>query len=130
MVREGRTMQNTLWITLLFASVLCAQESSPTAMTASEAATRLDSAQANSGQTGPVAVPEMSEKARRYYDSGNVLWFVNLIWGLLIPILFLVTGFSAKMRDWAQRLGKKWFFDHVDQSYLDRPTLQRLWPKE
>lgn len=58
---------------------------------------------------GPVAVPTPSEKAMRYYRSGNVLWFVNLFWGLLIPALFLFTGFSAKIRDWAQRLGRKWF---------------------
>lgn len=45
-----------------------------------------------------------------YYRSGNVLWFVNLFWGLLIPALFLFTGFSARIRDWAQKLGRKWFF--------------------
>lgn len=45
----------------------------------------------------PVAVPEPSEKAMRYYRSGNVLWFVNLFWGLLIPALFLFTGFSARI---------------------------------
>ncbi|MGH7491338.1 MAG: M48 family metallopeptidase [bacterium] len=103
-------MRNALWIMLLFVCALCAQEFSPTAMPVSKGATRLNSSQAASEQTGPVAVPEMSEKARSYYSSGNVLWFVNLIWGLLIPVLFLFTGFSAKMRNWAQRLGKKWFF--------------------
>jgi len=59
--------------------------------------------------SGPVAVPVMSEKAQSYYSSGNVLWFVNLLWGFLIPALFLFTGFSARIRTWAQRLGKKWF---------------------
>jgi STE24 endopeptidase len=59
---------------------------------------------------GPVAVPEPSEKAVKYYNSGNILWFVDLFWGLLIPVLFLFTGFSAKIRNWAQKIGKKWFF--------------------
>ena len=59
---------------------------------------------------GPVAVPVPSEKAMDYYRSGNVLWVVDVLWGLLIPALFLFTGFSAKIRTWARKLGKKWFF--------------------
>jgi Zn-dependent protease with chaperone function len=59
---------------------------------------------------GPVVVPEPSEKAMRYFRSGNFLWFVNTIWGLLIPALFLFTGLSGAIRDWAQAIGRKWFF--------------------
>jgi STE24 endopeptidase len=55
-------------------------------------------------------VPLPTEKAVRYYRSGNILWIVDQIWGLLIPALFLFTGFSARIRSWAQRLGRKWFF--------------------
>jgi Zn-dependent protease with chaperone function len=58
----------------------------------------------------PVPVPEPSEKALSYYRSGIVLWIVNILWGLLIPALFLFTGFSARIRDWAMRIGKWWFF--------------------
>jgi Zn-dependent protease with chaperone function len=58
----------------------------------------------------PVPVPEPSEKALSYYRSGIVLWIVNILWGLLIPALFLFTGFSARIRDWARRIGKWWFF--------------------
>jgi Zn-dependent protease with chaperone function len=61
-------------------------------------------------QNEPVPVPPASDKALSYYHSGNVLWFVEIIWGMLIPALFLFTGFSAKIRNWAQRIGKKWFF--------------------
>jgi Zn-dependent protease with chaperone function len=60
--------------------------------------------------TAPVPVPEPSEKALSYYRSGIVLWIVNVIWGLLIPALFLFTGFSARIRDWAKRIGRWWFF--------------------
>lgn len=57
----------------------------------------------------PVPVPEPSEKALSYYRSGIVLWLVNILWGLAIPALFLFTGFSARIRDWARRVGKWWF---------------------
>jgi len=60
--------------------------------------------------TAPVPVPEPSEKALSYYRSGIVLWIVNILWGLLIPALFLFTGFSSRIRDWAKRIGKWWFF--------------------
>jgi Zn-dependent protease with chaperone function len=56
-----------------------------------------------------VPVPEPSEEALRYYRSGNALWVVNQIWGLLIPALFLFTGFSARIRNVARRVGRRWF---------------------
>jgi hypothetical protein len=61
-------------------------------------------------EEAPVPVPPPSDKALSYYRSGNVLWVVDLVWGLLIPALFLFTGFSARIRTWAQKLGRKWFF--------------------
>jgi STE24 endopeptidase len=57
----------------------------------------------------PVAVPEPSQQALDYHASGNVLFFVDLAWGLLVPALFLFTGLSARIRDWATRIGRKWF---------------------
>ncbi|HEX4825948.1 MAG TPA: M48 family metallopeptidase [Candidatus Polarisedimenticolaceae bacterium] len=60
--------------------------------------------------TGPVAVPEPSEKAREYARSGNWLWGFDQIWGLLVPGVILFTGFSARLRDAAGRIGKKWYF--------------------
>jgi len=60
--------------------------------------------------TAPVPVPKPSEKAMRYYKSGNVLWVVENVWGILIPVLFLFTGFSARIRDWAAKIGRKWVF--------------------
>lgn len=58
----------------------------------------------------PVVVPSPSEKAMSYYNSGIVLWGGGIFFGLLIPFLFLQTGASAKIRDFAQKIGKKWFF--------------------
>lgn len=60
--------------------------------------------------TEPVPVPEPSEKALSYYHSGNLLWIVGSVWGLLVPALFLFSGLSARIRSWAKRLGRKWFF--------------------
>ena len=60
--------------------------------------------------SGPVAVPTPTAKAQSYYQSGVALWIVETIWGLLIPAIFLFTGFSARLRNRAQRLGRKWFF--------------------
>lgn len=65
----------------------------------------------SSAQSGaPVPVPEPSEKARAYYRSGIVLWIISTIWEWLVAALFLFTGFSARIRIWAQIIGKKWFF--------------------
>ncbi len=65
---------------------------------------------APAAKTAPVPVPEPSEKALAYYRSGNVLWTVNQLWGLAVPAILLFTGFSARLRTWAQRIGRKWFF--------------------
>ena len=57
-----------------------------------------------------VAVPEPTPTALQYHRSGLVLWGFTVIWGLAIPALFLFTGLSARIRDWAQAIGRKWFF--------------------
>lgn len=64
----------------------------------------------NSSPGDRVAVPEPSEKALAYRRSGNLLWVANTVWGLFVPALFLWTGFSARMRNWATRIGRRWFF--------------------
>jgi STE24 endopeptidase len=76
-------------------------QSAPTTPAVSAASTDADA---------PVQAPQPSEKAMRYYRSGNVLWIIQVAWGLILPALFLFTGFSARIRDWATRLGRKWFF--------------------
>jgi Zn-dependent protease with chaperone function len=55
-------------------------------------------------------VPEPSAKALAYRRSSNILWVFNNAWGLFVPAVLLWTGFSARMRDWAARIGRKWFF--------------------
>jgi Zn-dependent protease with chaperone function len=57
-----------------------------------------------------VAVPEPSEKALSYHRSGNILWVVGLVWSVVVPVAFLWTGLSARIRDVAQRFGRRRFF--------------------
>src|SRR5215468_6428081 len=81
------------------------------AASAQQPAATPDSRQASAqSPSAPVPVPEPGEKALSYYRSGIVLWVVNVVWGLLIPALFLLTGFSARIRDWANRIGRRRFF--------------------
>ncbi|MEE9280055.1 MAG: M48 family metallopeptidase [Myxococcota bacterium] len=60
--------------------------------------------------SAPVPVPEPSEKTMRYYRSGNVLWVVSVLWGLLVPAVILLVGLSARLRDLASTIGRRWFF--------------------
>jgi Zn-dependent protease with chaperone function len=58
----------------------------------------------------PVPVPEPSEKAMRYYRSGMWLWAGFLVWGFLVPFVWVATGWSAKLRTVAQRwAGGRWY---------------------
>lgn len=56
-----------------------------------------------------VAVPEPSRLALRYYRTGNVLWGIETLLGLLIPALILFSGFSALLRNLARGIGRHWF---------------------
>jgi STE24 endopeptidase len=59
-------------------------------------------------QTAEVRVPDPTPLAVRYYRSGNVLWAVGTGLSLLLPALLLYTGWSARMRSTAVRLGRSW----------------------
>jgi len=60
--------------------------------------------------SAPVPVPEPTEKAIRFYRSGNVLWCIRTVWELSVPALILFTGCSARLRHWAERTGGRWLF--------------------
>lgn len=55
-----------------------------------------------------VQVPPPSPQALRYYRSGNVLWGVDTVVALALPLLFLMTGLSARLRTLAMRWGRRW----------------------
>ena len=58
----------------------------------------------------PVAVPEVTAKAMQYYRSGNWLWLLNRVLGIVLPAVILFTGLSARMRDGARVIGRNWYF--------------------
>jgi STE24 endopeptidase len=58
----------------------------------------------------PVPIPEPSDKAMSYYRTGIGWWLGDIAWGFLLPGVVLFTGFSARLRTWATRVGRKWFF--------------------
>src|SRR6266511_1741876 len=60
--------------------------------------------------SAPVPGPEPTAKAIRFYRSGNVLWCIRTVLELSVPALILFSGFSARLRDWAERTGRKWLF--------------------
>jgi Zn-dependent protease with chaperone function len=80
---------------------------------ANQAAEPRPAQDAASAETGPVPVPEPSEKALRHARGGDWLWLTEELWGLLVPAVFLFTGFSARMRTQARRIGRNWFFTIV-----------------
>ena len=65
---------------------------------------------AQARDTGEVAVPEPSALAVQYYRTGVPLWVAGTLLDLAIPALLLWTGWSARMRAAARRLGRsRWY---------------------
>lgn len=58
----------------------------------------------------PVPVPQPDALTVQRYKSGNIIWAVDQLLGLALPLLFLATGWSARMRDKARQWGKWWYF--------------------
>jgi Zn-dependent protease with chaperone function len=63
--------------------------------------------------TSPVAVPEPSARALQHYRSSLVFAGVVILWNLFLPVLILFTGYSARLRSWAARWGRNWYFTFV-----------------
>ena len=58
----------------------------------------------------PVPVPVPSEKALQFYRGNNWLWLLDTVWIILLLLVILFSGLSAKLRNLAQKLGRNWFF--------------------
>jgi STE24 endopeptidase len=80
---------------------------------ANQAAEPRSPSDARAADTGPVPVPDPSEKALRHARGGDWLWMTEQLWGLLVPAVFLFTGFSSRLRTVARRFGRNWFFTIV-----------------
>jgi STE24 endopeptidase len=59
---------------------------------------------------GPVTVPPPSEKAVRYYRSGNVIWLVEQALAIALPLLLLFSGLSSWLRTVASHLAHGRFY--------------------
>lgn len=57
----------------------------------------------------PVAVPEPSEKAMTFYRSGMWIWGFNQLWAIALPAALAFSGFSARLRNLARRVGRWWW---------------------
>jgi STE24 endopeptidase len=58
----------------------------------------------------PVPVPEPSAKAVQLHQSGIVFWLIRTVWGMVLPVALLFGGFSARLRDFARRIGRHWYW--------------------
>ncbi len=58
----------------------------------------------------PVPVPPPLDRAVQRYRTGNAWYCVVVAWGIAVPAFLLFSGFSAKLRDAAKRIGRKWYF--------------------
>src|SRR4051812_4958169 len=100
-----------VWIALLLANHVARAETNPpsltTAATVAPSAAPVDS---SSGENVPVPVPAPLEKAVRHSQTGTRLWCVRRAWELALPAIILFSGFSARLRDFARRLGWRWYF--------------------
>jgi Zn-dependent protease with chaperone function len=61
----------------------------------------------------PVAVPPATPTALRYYTSGTRLWVLDQVLSIALLAAILFSGASAKLRAWAQQIGRNWFFTIV-----------------
>ncbi len=60
-------------------------------------------------ESAPVLVPAPSELALQRYHTSNGWWCLRTIWDLAVPAIILFTGFSARLRNISNRIGRKWF---------------------
>jgi Zn-dependent protease with chaperone function len=97
------------WMALL-TSLIMIGFALPVPAAATAADTQGSPAAGSSALQAPVPLPPPSPEAVRLYQSGNVLWVVSTLWGFLVPALIWFSGFSARLRDWATRIGKHWYF--------------------
>jgi Zn-dependent protease with chaperone function len=88
---------------LCLSGLALAQESTPT-----PAPVAVESVLAPSHE--PVPVPQPDALTIQRYRSGNIVWAVNQLLGLALPLLFLATGWSARLRDKSARWGRRWYF--------------------
>lgn len=59
-------------------------------------------------QRAPVAVPEPTPEAVRYYRSGHWVWAASVALGIAIPAFLLWSGVAVALRSRAERIARFW----------------------
>ena len=62
------------------------------------------------GTDAPVEVPAPSEKALRYHQGGNVIWGLEQVLAIALPLLLLFTGLSSWLRTLASHISGGRFY--------------------
>ena len=58
-----------------------------------------------------VSVPVMTDLARQYYQTGNIVWVTGVVFRLMIPAAILWTGLSTRIYDMSHKLARTgWYF--------------------
>ncbi|HEY3859489.1 MAG TPA: M48 family metallopeptidase [Gammaproteobacteria bacterium] len=100
-------------IALFFIGFLLPAQAGTVAAPAAAAASHAQPLSPQVQAEAPVPIPVPTPESRRHYETGNILWIVSTLWGFFVPALILFSGLSAKLRDWAKRGGKYWYFTLV-----------------
>ena len=51
-----------------------------------------------------VKIPPISDKAEAFHKNKVIVWIISLLWGLLVPAVYLLSGLSSGIRNWAERI--------------------------
>jgi STE24 endopeptidase len=94
-------MRRTACCATLGFAVFCLAATNGAAHQIPDGATRAVSVQRIDAEE-PVRVPAPTDQALRRHREGVVLWLVGQVWGLALPAFFLFSGYSARLRTWAE----------------------------
>ena len=81
-------------------------QDAPRELAASMSADR--SSVAPQADQGPVAIPEPTDVAVRLHRTNNIVWVVLQAWFIAVPAIFVFTGLSARIRNWARKVSQRW----------------------
>jgi len=107
----GRTARLPVWLVVVataFWAPFAAGRAQPANAGAALPALALERS-THAEDAAPIPVPEASPLAMQFYRSGNRLWLVNVAVAILVPGVLVFSGFSARLRNVAARLGRFWF---------------------
>lgn len=105
MIRINVLLLSAFMLPLALVSFLWAQETPGTSPAVPSA----------SGEIGAQIIssyspsPEHYQKAVAYCSARYRHFFVNALWGMLIPLLILRVGLAPRLRDWAERVSSRRF---------------------